>query len=61
MCEEVREVGFGIFCAITDGIIKGFWEIDIVHPPLEMQAPIRSEDIPVRRSVCGVIPCDARA
>ena len=58
MSEEVRKVGFGIFCAITDGLIKSFCEPNIVHPPLETQALIRSKDIPVRRPVRGVIPGD---
>ena len=58
MREEVSEVAFGIFCAIADGIIKGFCKINIVHPPLETQALIHPKDVPVWSSVGCVIPGD---
>lgn len=58
MREVVSEVAFGIFRAIVDGIIKGLCEINIVHPPLETQALFRAEDVPVRRSVGGVVAGD---
>lgn len=56
MSEEVGKVAFGIFCAIADGIIEGFGEVTTVHPPLEAQALIHTENVAVWRSMRGVIP-----
>jgi hypothetical protein len=56
--EEVSKAGFGIFCAIAEGIIKGFCKFNIVHPSFETQTLIHSKDVSVWSSVCRVIPCD---
>jgi len=58
MRKVVREVLSCVFCAVSNGILKGIVDINIIHPPLEAQALFFSNYVTVWDSVSGIIASD---